>query len=990
MALQPGAMLNNRYRIVKLLGQGGFGAVYRAWDSNLNRPCAVKENLGTSPEEQRQFNREASLLANTSHPNLPRVTDYFVIQGQGQYLVMDYVEGRDLQEILAETGGPLPEAQVVNWIGQICDALSYLHTLEPPIIHRDIKPANIKIAPTTSPGPGRAMLVDFGIAKAYDPHTKTTLGARAITPGYSPIEQYGQGTTDARSDIYALGATLYTMLTGQSPPESIQRQLGASLTTIRQLNPAISPSTEQAIMTAMAMMPDQRFQSAADFKATLNSTFQPVQVIPATQVAGMQAVSTGAPLARPSAAPPRTYPPSADAAPRRARPWLWIGLAGGLALVALVCFSTFGALIFSGGGDESATATPIAPEASPIVKQEDTPTPGLRSPDRTVYLDLVEGEPDTLDPAMDYEPAGHGVIMNVYDTLVFISGDGSGTIVPQLASDWAISPDQRVYTFQIRQGVRFLNGTPLTPEDVAYTFRRLILQGGSASPAWLFTEPLLGVGIYDIAEIVDSENYLTDDRAALAKADPARLQEACVRIMEAIQPDNENWTVTFHLNQPWAPFLTILAQSWGAVQLKEWMVANGGWDGDCGTWQNYYGKSSDELNQTPLGKSAMGTGPYTLDHWTPGQEIVLIANENYWRKEPAWEGGPSGPVTIKKVVIKSMPDFGERLNLMKSGEADAIESSTNSEWAQLDAITGRTCFQTEKDCYDADDPTQPLKMIRGYSVPTRMDLFLNWTINTEGGNDLLGSGQLDGNGIPPDFFSDVHVRRAFASCFDYDRFLVEILFGEGERSVTVMLPGMIGHDKEFPHYAYDPNHCSDEFKASTLKSPDGRTLWDVGFRMKIPYISGSQARQLIANMYKAELAKVNSKFVVEPMEMDADTYNGINRAHKLPMFYSGWIEDYHDTHNWVVPYTIGTFGWQSGLPESLRNEFVQIINRGASEIEPGRRSSIYMEFNQLYYEQAVSILLYNLMGRHYQQKWVHGWRPNPAYPFTYYYMISKD
>ena len=140
MALQAGQTINNRYRVVKLLGQGGFGAVYRAWDSNLRKPCAVKENLDISPEAQRQFNREATVLANLSHPNLPRVTDYFTIEDQGQYLVMDFVEGEDLATLI-QRQGEIPVAQAITWIGQVADALSYLHQRVPPVVHRDIKPA---------------------------------------------------------------------------------------------------------------------------------------------------------------------------------------------------------------------------------------------------------------------------------------------------------------------------------------------------------------------------------------------------------------------------------------------------------------------------------------------------------------------------------------------------------------------------------------------------------------------------------------------------------------------------------------------------------------------------------------------------------------------------------------------------------------------------------------------------------------------------------
>ncbi len=268
MALSPGQVLNNRYRIVKLLGQGGFGAVYQAWDVNLEAYRAVKENLDTSLEAQRQFKLEAQILDKLSHPNLPRVIDHFIIPEQGQYLVMDFVDGEDLAEMLRRVGGPLPETQVLEWVSQVCDALSYLHSRNPPIIHRDIKPANIKIRPN-----GQAMLVDFGIAKVFDPNLKTTVGAQAYTPGYSPPEQYGIGSTDARSDVYALGATLYHLLSGQSPPASVDIMSGVvpALAPLQHFNPLVSPRVNAAVERAMQLNRSGRFGSAADFKAALAS-----------------------------------------------------------------------------------------------------------------------------------------------------------------------------------------------------------------------------------------------------------------------------------------------------------------------------------------------------------------------------------------------------------------------------------------------------------------------------------------------------------------------------------------------------------------------------------------------------------------------------------------------------------------------------------------------------------------------------------------------
>jgi formylglycine-generating enzyme required for sulfatase activity len=269
-----------------LLGQGGFGAVYRAWDIRLRHACAVKENLGPI-ELSRQFEREATILANLSHPHLPRVMDHFIVPGQGQYLVMDLVEGKDLQELVEAQQGPVPESQAVGWIVQAAEAVEYLHNQKPPIIHRDIKPANIILANS-----GNISLVDFGLSKIYDPQLKTTLGAHGVSPGYSPQEQYGRGKTDIRSDIYALGATLYCLLTGIEPPESVQRNLGTTLTPPRAFSTAISPLVEQAVLKAMEMQPVKRFQSVAAFKSALIGASYPSVRRPQIQ-GSMQPISAG-------------------------------------------------------------------------------------------------------------------------------------------------------------------------------------------------------------------------------------------------------------------------------------------------------------------------------------------------------------------------------------------------------------------------------------------------------------------------------------------------------------------------------------------------------------------------------------------------------------------------------------------------------------------------------------------------------------------------
>lgn len=264
MTLSTGSILHNRYRILSILGQGGMGAVYRAHDNNLEIEVAVKENQFLSDEYSRQFRREANTLASLRHPNLPRVIDYFVVPGQGQYLIMDYIEGEDLRQRI-EREGRIPEQEVVLIGAYICDAIDYLHRRNPTVVHRDLKPGNIKITPD-----GEALLVDFGLVKLMQDGEETTTGARAMTPGYSPPEQYGTARTDPRSDIYSLGATLYAALTGVIPEDGLSRATGkVELTPVRKLVPTTSRKLASALEKALAVDPDNRFQAAADFKQAL-------------------------------------------------------------------------------------------------------------------------------------------------------------------------------------------------------------------------------------------------------------------------------------------------------------------------------------------------------------------------------------------------------------------------------------------------------------------------------------------------------------------------------------------------------------------------------------------------------------------------------------------------------------------------------------------------------------------------------------------------
>jgi formylglycine-generating enzyme required for sulfatase activity len=428
MTLETGQILNNRYRIVRPLGQGGFGAVYRAWDLNLERLRALKENLETSPEAQRQFLREAQMLADLTHPGLPKVIDHFTIPDQGQYLVMEFVEGDDLKTILDRNGGPLSEAQILPWILQVCDALIYLHEQTPPVIHRDIKPANIRISLK-----GRAVLVDFGIAKVFNAHMHTTTGARAVTPGFSPPEQYGMGSTDAQSDVYALGATLYNLLSGQTPPASVDMLAGVAPTApmVHQLNAQVSMQVSAAVACAMRPNRAERFQSMADFKAALTEvtlgsvakTAAQANSIPSTQVVAVQIEPKPASSLAPALAPVlsgthdgyRQTPvatqviPGAPASPayrNAAQPgWSWEKwvIPGGILLFTAFIGMVILGLALGGLTRNRPQPTTVQPVAAPLVTlSSPLPKPGEMAliPAGSFEMGSTDGDRDELPIAI--------------------------------------------------------------------------------------------------------------------------------------------------------------------------------------------------------------------------------------------------------------------------------------------------------------------------------------------------------------------------------------------------------------------------------------------------------------------------------------------------------------------------------------------------------------------------------------------------------------
>jgi serine/threonine protein kinase len=376
--LTPETILQGRYRIVRQLGQGGMGAVYEAIDQRLDTTVALKETLFADERLRKQFEREARLLARLHHPALPRVSDHFS-ESDGQFLVMQFIPGDDLAEKMARKRGAFPADQVLTWADQLLDALDYLHTQDPQIVHRDIKPQNLKL--TTR---GQIILLDFGLAKGQAgdiSRVTTSASIFGYTPNYAPLEQIQGLGTDARSDLYSLGATLYHLMTGVKPPDALTRAAAVvngqpdPLQPASVANPAVPPDVDVFLARAMAQNRDQRYATAADMQKDLHAANRVSTLVDrgeAQTVLFPPAAASTVSTPTETVAGRKTVPLSETTVVRpvgerrRVLPWI----ASGAAVLLLACgvFAFFALQNRNGSMVQVApTPSPAEPTASPSV-----------------------------------------------------------------------------------------------------------------------------------------------------------------------------------------------------------------------------------------------------------------------------------------------------------------------------------------------------------------------------------------------------------------------------------------------------------------------------------------------------------------------------------------------------------------------------------------------------------------------------------------------
>lgn len=597
------------------------------------------------------------------------------------------------------------------------------------------------------------------------------------------------------------------------------------------------------------------------------------------------------------------------------------------------------------------------------------------------YVAVLIGEPESLDPAWTYETTGAGYEANLYDSLLYFNREKPDDFVPALAEDWSLSDDQLVYTFNIRDGVRFHEGGTLEPHDIAYSLQRAMLQDREAGPMWLYLEPLLGTS--SIEALALEQASMTDLEEAKLVDVPADVAVAvCESVKQVVSADDEAGTVTIRVLQPTPWLLQLLAQPWASALDSEWMAEQGDWDGSCDTWVQF---NKPEKQETVLFDQANGTGPYKLGLWKKGEEITLEANEDYWRTEPIWEGGPSGAPRIKHLVFRKAEEWGSRLTMLSAGDADAIDVP-RAQIGQLESLV-HTVYEGPDESAPSEvlNPQGTLKLFKGYPTASSTVAMFTQAINEQ--SEFIGSGQLDGEGIPVDFFADLHVRKAFNYCFDWETYLREGLQGEGFQLRGPIIEGLLGYRPDSPVYALDLDQCREEMALAW----DGKVA-ETGFKMTLVYNEGNDTRKMAAEILAENLAIVDPAYQITVQELEWPSFLAARNDEKLPIAISGWLEDYHDASNWVHPFmhSNGAYAGAQHFDDELQARIDELIDEAVLETDATRRDELYAELQTLAYDNALDIFLEQATGRAYRNRQVVGWYYNPLTPGDWYYAFGKE
>jgi len=526
-------------------------------------------------------------------------------------------------------------------------------------------------------------------------------------------------------------------------------------------------------------------------------------------------------------------------------------------------------------------------------------------PDVDQYVHMTFGAPNTLDPAQAYDTSSGAILENIYETLYTYKGQSITEFEPVLATGYSISDDGKTYTFDLREGVKFHSGNTMTCRDVEYSIERLLVTNPMDSASWFYADSLIG---YDG---LNARDYFGED------ASQEDLDEYWAAIDNSVECIDDH-TVAFHLIKNDPAFFVKLMYTASSIVDSQYAIENGEWSGTEADWYDWAGVS---LRGGFLHSHDAGTGAYRLVKWDDS-EVAAERFADYWGERPQ----------VINIKIVNEPDQDARIEALRSGAADRITASADA----LDQIAAM--------------PNARILRSDDWVSAGASAVMFNENIAVED-NPLAGSGQLDGNGVPADFFADVNVRKAFAYSFDQEAIINDLYGGDAVPLTMALPPSFLGYDPDLPIYDYDAAKAEEYFR----KAYDG-ALWDTGFSMTIAYNSGNIARQMVAEVLKRNIEDLNPKFKIEVLSMPWADFLTAYKNGQLPALVLGWGADYADPDNFIYVFYHSN-GYYARKIAYSNPAMDALIDEARSITDPDERAELYSRVGQLAYDDAPLIPL---------------------------------
>jgi peptide/nickel transport system substrate-binding protein len=607
------------------------------------------------------------------------------------------------------------------------------------------------------------------------------------------------------------------------------------------------------------------------------------------------------------------------------------------------------------GNNSGTTVTTIVKRTIHVLAPATTPGGIVKNPNAVIKATF--GEPYTLDPAIDYESAGGEILINVYEPLVWFKGSSAAELEPVLAKEiptltnGLLSANGMNYTFNIKTGITFHDGTALNATDVAYTFQRVLRMHDPSSPYWMLSQVLddyIGfvpdktnatrktVGYFlDHSDFNTSQSLVAQYLIPLGYAHT--ITEAdCQAVAERVVTQDNDTAVTFHLLKPYPGFLQVMAYTVGDIVSKDFVDAHGG-------------VVNGELNDY-MSTHMCGTGPYKLVNWEVGSKIYLTRNDAYWGPKPA----------LKDAYIIKANDVNTRILLLQAGDADIIDIALSYESLFTD--------------------TSKYTIKKGFST---FDLtFMTFNFNLD---SATATSQFGGVAITDTFFHDIHVRKAFSHMLNFSLYQSNVAFGNGEQPNGVIPNGMYGYNASIQKYNYSLQLAADELKNAT--SPYGGESWFThGFTLPMFYNAGNLGRQTSCEMVQASLRTLSTytgagvmDATINPLDWPQYLAQMYNDYSYMGFYVIGWGPDYADPDDYTVPMLdpdYGTYPYYTGYSNDAIRD---LLRAAAVELNDTLRKDMYSNMSQQVFEDVPYVWLNQPKSFHLERSWISGYQFNPMY-----------